>query len=102
LERQVDTHVDVLQHLRLDSRQRGPLGFQDRQYPLLIGEPQRLLAFLPGPLACFEQAVVELAALLQLLFEEAALLQLLFEEAALLFGGVQAVRERLTYASIIT
>ena len=81
MERQIDTHRDVLQDLRLDSRARGPLGFQDRQHPMLIGEPQRLVAFLPGPLACFEQAVVE----------QAAFLQLLFEEAALLFGRVQAV-----------
>jgi hypothetical protein len=58
---------------------------------MLIGEPHRLLALLPRPLAFFEQPIRE----------PVALLQLLVEEAALLFGRVQAVFECLTHVCIL-
>ncbi len=81
----------VLQHRRLDTRQRGPLRFAGGQRRVLIVEAHRLLPLLPR-IASFRKQVV---------VQPAALRKVALQEALLFFVRIQAVAERLTPASIV-
>src|SRR5215813_10586339 len=52
---EVATYRNLLQHLRVDAGQRGPLSFECREQCVLVLEAHRLLPLLPRRLAVFEQ-----------------------------------------------
>jgi hypothetical protein len=71
---QIDAYRDVLQDLRLDPRECGPLGLECGQAYGLIVVAQRLLPLLPRIAPLGQQVIVQPATFLKLLFEKALLL----------------------------
>jgi len=70
LERQINAYYNVLQDLRLHTSKRWSLRLEGEQCSLLVVEPNRLLALLPGISSLSEQMIVQPAALLKLLLKE--------------------------------
>src|SRR5262245_9400375 len=92
LECQSNTNRNVLQDVRLHTRQGRSFGLQGGQCGVLIVELDRLVPLLPGVAPFGQQVVVQ----------PPTLLKLLLKETPLLLIWVQAVRECFTHAGSLT
>jgi hypothetical protein len=66
LKRQIDAYRHILQDLRVHPCERGPSRLEGGQCRLLVVQPQRFLALLPGATPRGQQFVVQPAALFKL------------------------------------